>query len=229
MGLQLKIEYSDLLQLVQQLSPKELQQLKKDVNNTIKASQKTQKLLQYLIYNFQLIEESINNHQLNGLFYLIDFGHYALYQKSITGFTYQKSSNYPFSPEIEELLKSLNDKEILTQVKVCDTFVLSVKNAPSFKSLYLSKEEKATIKKTLDYFEELDDFDFSKEIKYHYSWIGTKDGEVMGYEKAKFCDFEWLDYFYDKSKEEFEELKKSRAEWNQDTDIQDLLTQIQKL
>ncbi|MGB0931756.1 MAG: hypothetical protein ACPGVB_13325, partial [Chitinophagales bacterium] len=79
------------------------------------------------------------------------------------------------------------------------------------------------------YFKKNNDDDFSKEIHYHYSWITTKNGELLDYEKAKFCDFEWLDYFYDKSREEFEELKKSRKEWNNDADIQDLLKQIQKL
>ena len=60
MGLQLKIEYSDLLQLIQQLSIEELQQLKKEVNKTIEENQKAPKLLQYLI---DYLQKNRKNHQ----------------------------------------------------------------------------------------------------------------------------------------------------------------------
>ncbi|MGB1241854.1 MAG: type II toxin-antitoxin system antitoxin SocA domain-containing protein [Chitinophagales bacterium] len=230
MSLQLEIEYSDLLQLVQQLSGEELQRLKKDVNRTIKAHQKIPQLLQYLIGYFKGIEEALNTHQLNALLYLIDFGHYALYEKSITGFTYQKSSAYPFSPNLKDLLKLLKNKEILTKIKVDgDKFILNVENAPSFKKLRLSKQEKKTIKKTLNYFEELDDFDFSKEIQYHYSWFSTDNGEVMDYEKSKHCTFEWLDYYQDNDKEAYEEAKETRKLLSQNDEINDLFKQIQNL
>ncbi|MGB0929471.1 MAG: hypothetical protein ACPGVB_01755 [Chitinophagales bacterium] len=110
MGLQLNLDYPDLLQLIHQLSEEELQRLKKDVNNAIKANQKIPKLLQYLIDSFQLIEEAITNTQLNGLLYLIDFGHYALYQQSITGFSYQKSALYPYSIGIADIFWTLDER-----------------------------------------------------------------------------------------------------------------------
>ena len=157
-------------------------------------------------------------------------GHCALYQKTITGFTYQKSPDYPFSPEIEKLLKHLNNKEILTQKKVADDeFVLYIKNAPSFKNLRLNKQEKATIKNTLDYFEEKDDYDFSKEINYHYSWFSTSDGEIMDYKKAKHCTFEWLDYYQNNDKNAYEEAKATRELLDQSDEINHLFKQIQKL
>ncbi len=230
MSLQLNLQYADLLQLVQQMSVEELLQLKKDVNTAIETNNRIPQLLHYLIDHFEKIENPLSKNELQGLVYLIDFGHYALYEQSITGFTYQKTSDSPFAVRIEEALKELEEKGILMFNSTTSGDVLvSRKPARFFKSLHLSKTEKDTIQKALAYFEDKEDLDFFKEIQYHFAWIAPKVGEIIAYEKAKFCDFEWLDYFYDKSKKEFEELKQSREAWNQDADIQDVLTQIKNL
>ncbi len=230
MSLQLNLQYLDVLQLIRQMSIEELQQLKKDVNIAIKINQKNRLLLQYLIGYFKGVEKVINTNQFNALLYLIDFGHYALHEKSITEFTYQKneSNSFPVPLELEEVLVPLYNKVVFKSRDSNGTdSILSVEKSPSFGSLYLTKEERETINKTLNYFQDKDDFE--KEARYHYSWVSTKLNEGISYEKARFCDFRWLGYFYDKTQEEFDEINRSREEWSEDKDIGDLLKQIQKL
>lgn len=60
----------------------------------------------------------------------------------------------------------------------------------------------------------------SVESHYHYSWITTDNGSIIPLITTLFCDFEWLDYFHDKTQEEFEEIKNSRMKFLSNSRLQ---------
>lgn len=196
--------------------------------------QKIEQLLIHLIEALQDTKAGITKTKLYKLLYFLDFGHYAKYDHSITELSYLKFRFGPVPIGVDTLLKLMEENDMIMRQWKSDKYdghsiykVSKQKQSNRFEDW--DGEEKKVIDATIHYFKNTYAFQASRETHHHYSWISTENGKVINYEKSKFCDFEWLNYFYDKTKEEYMEDKKTRQLLDESEEIDQLMNSLQNL
>jgi len=169
--------------------------------------------------------------KLNKILYFIDFGHFAKYQTEITSMGYLKFKFGPVPRGLRDYLDLFEADGVIDKRKVINDkgefTVYETSENISLKEHGFQESEIEVITKTVGYFSDKYSKVASNESHYHYSWITTKNGSIISTNKAKYCDFPWIDYFNDKNKEEYEEVNKSRKKFMFDDDLGNLMKQIQ--
>lgn len=191
------------------------------------------KIILYLIAVHQAEGIHITVTKLHKLLYFMDFGNYALHRKSITGLNYLKFKHGPVPFGVDTLLKSMEENGVISKQWMSDDYdghyIFKTNYKDALNEIDANKEQKDVIVKTVKRFKSTLAVTTSKKTHYHFSWVSTKNGKIIPYKKAKYCDFEWLGYFYDKSEDDFEEMEKTRELFNKSSKLNHLFSKIQKL
>ncbi|MEM1325762.1 MAG: Panacea domain-containing protein [Bacteroidota bacterium] len=193
--------------------------------------QKIEQLLIHLIHALQDSKAGVTKTKLYKLLYFLDFGHYAKYDRSITNLSYLKFRFGPVPMGVDTLLKLMEENEWIQRQWKSDRYDghSIYKSSTVNPSNDWSATEKETIEATIQHFKNTYAFQVSRETHHHYSWISTDNGKIIDYEKSKFCDFEWLDYFYNKTKEEYLEDQQTRKLLDESEEMDQLMNSLQNL
>ncbi|MEM9889101.1 MAG: type II toxin-antitoxin system antitoxin SocA domain-containing protein [Bacteroidota bacterium] len=201
------------------------------VMQKLKSKQKIEQLLVDLIDALQNTKEGAIKNRLYLLLYFIDFGCYAKYDYSLTGMSYLKFKSNPVPFGVEMLLELMREAETIQQAFIDEgtaPYELSAKNRSAHSDIFDTKE-KEIIEATINHFKNVPLAQMIKETHYQYAWITTNHAEVISYEKSKYGDFEWLDYFYNKTKAAYLEDKQTRQLLDESEEIHQLMNNLQKL
>lgn len=196
--------------------------------------QKVEELILKIISFLQKTSFGASKTKIYKLMYFLDFGNYATTGSSITQLPYLKFKFGPVPLGIHTLLEAMEDNDLLRIKKVSDYYgnhlvYETQESANKYFKFDWQEQELSAIKKTLVYFKEFSASQISKESHHQYAWVCAKNAKIISYEDAKFADYEWLDYYHNKSKDDFQEDQKTRQILNENDEIDELMASIQKL
>jgi len=190
-------------------------------------------LILYIIQSCQKDWKGLTLPKLYKILYFIDFGHFALFKQPITDLEYLKFKHGPVPRGLRDYLTLLEDEELIEQKTVITdngeqiVYISHIIN--NLENYPFSLEEKSTIARTINRCKDLTANELSDETHYHYSWISTQNGELITFDKAQFCDFEALGYYYEIDNEEYNQTQKMRKHFIEDKELSSLLAEIQTL
>jgi hypothetical protein len=196
--------------------------------------EKAKAIILYLIRCCQEHKSGISPTKLNKLMYFIDFGAFALHGYSITGVPYLKLEFGPVNTFANDLVtvlqyeKKIQAVEIPVKGKISKQFQLIDDPGSEIRELF-SDEEWAIIDKTI----KARGWNYavvaSTESHFHPSWVVTPVGEVIDYDTAKDCVFEWLNYFGEgRSREDYEETMAIRDSLRQNKQLSERIRNLKK-
>lgn len=172
--------------------------------------------------------------KLYKILYFIDFGHYAKYNEPVSDFEYLRFKFGPVPKGLNDYLNLLEDEKLIDRRKKQTNYgehdIFELYPDKGVVSYSFTEEETDTIDKTLEFFKDKSGANASRKTHYQSPWITTKNGEIIPFDLAKYCDFEWLGYTYDgKSSEELQEIKHDREMFQNSERLRGLMNKIQKL
>lgn len=196
--------------------------------------QKVEELIIKIISFLQKTSFGASKTKIYKLMYFLDFGSYATTGNAITQLPYLKFKFGSVPLGVHTLLDAMEENELLRIKKISDHYgnhvVYEIQKAVNEYSKFdWQEKELDIIGKTLSYFRDFSASQISKESHHQYAWVRANNAKVISYEDAKFADYEWLNYYYDKSKEDFQEDQKTRQMVNESDEIDELMASIQKL
>lgn len=193
---------------------------------------KIKDLILHIVVTCQNEKEGITLFKLAKILYFIDFGYFATNNRSISGIDYLKFKYGPVPRGLRDYVKLLESENLLERKTYItddtEKEVLIAQNDNYLNSSIFSDNEIETITNTIKGTKKLNSQQLSSETHYHQTWITTNTGEIIDYSKAKYCVFEWLNYYQDMNKDDYLEIKNSR-ELFKDKEITSLLSTIQSL
>ena len=193
---------------------------------------KIKDLILHIVVACQNEKEGITLFKLAKILYFIDFGYFATNNQSISGIDYLKFKYGPVPRGLRDYVKLLESENLLERKTYItddtEKEVLIAQNDNYLNSSIFSDNEIETITNTIKGTKKLNSQQLSSETHYHQTWITTNTGEIIDYSKAKYCVFEWLNYYQDMNKDDYLEIKNSR-ELFKDKEITSLLSTIQSL
>ena len=193
---------------------------------------KIKDLILHIVVTCQNEKEGITLFKLAKILYFIDFGYFAINNRSISGIDYLKFKYGPVPRGLRDYVKLLESENLLERKTYItddtEKEVLIAQNDNYLNSSIFSDNEIETITNTIKGTKKLNSQQLSSETHYHQTWITTNTGEIIDYSKAKYCVFEWLNYYQDMNKDDYLEIKNSR-ELFKDKEITSLLSTIQSL
>ncbi len=194
--------------------------------------QKIKNLILHIVTSCQNEKEGITLFKLAKILYFIDFGYFAQNSKSISGIDYLKFQYGPVPRGLRDYIKLLEGDNLLERktyiTNDTEKEVLITQTGKYLDKEIFTEKEVKTINNTINGTRGLNSRQLSEETHYHQSWITTSTGNIIDYEKSKYCVFEWLDYYHDMDKKEYLEVKESRKIFK-DKDVTNLLSTIQTL
>lgn len=195
---------------------------------------KIKALISLIIDSCQKEPYGIPLSKLCKILYFIDFGHYAKFDTAISDFDYLRFQFGPVPKGLHDYLALLEEERVIdrrripTQYGEHDVFELYPKT--EIIDFSFTEREQETIDKTLAEFKRKSGATASRKTHYQSPWITTDQGEIISIELSKYCDFEWLGYFFDdKSENEINEIADNREMFRNDKELQELWGQIQNL
>ena len=148
--------------------------------------------------------ERINNVQLGRtklmkLLYFVDFDHYELHGRSVTGAMYRKLPHGPYPKDAEKLIVDMKKRELVREVKVDHNgytqhrlITLRAKFEPS----KFSGEELQTLERVATRWADASAAQIEAASHAEAPWAATQDGKTIDYEMAEYrqpIGFEPLD------------------------------------
>jgi len=190
-------------------------------------------LILHIIQTCQKDRKGVSLPKLYKILYFIDFGHYALFRQPVTDLEYLKFKHGPVPRGLRDYLTLLEDDELIEEkTLITDNNEQTVYISHVFNSLEnyaFTQDEISTINRTITKCKNLDANDLSTETHYHYSWISTQNGELITYDKAQYCDFDALEYYYEIDSNEYQQVQGKRKNFIENKDLSNLLAEIQTL
>jgi uncharacterized phage-associated protein len=137
--------------------------------------------------------ERINNVHLGRtklmkLLYYVDFDHYEMHGKSVTGATYRKLPHGPVPQQAKKLIQDMVSKKLVQEVKVKRAeyaqhrLITKAKFDPSL----FSGEEIQTLERVAREWEECTGTQIEAASHAEAPWAGTKPGKVIDYDLAHY-------------------------------------------
>ncbi len=194
--------------------------------------QKIKNLILHIVVSCQNEKDGITLFKLAKILYFIDFGYFAQNNQSISGIDYLKFQYGPVPRGLRDYIKLLESENLLERKTYItddtEKEVLITQTGKYLNKTRFSNNEIETINNTIKGAKGLSSRQLSTETHYHQSWITTFTGEIIDYEKAKYCVFEWLNYYRDMNKNDYYEIKKIQKIFK-DKEVTNLLSTIQTL
>jgi len=193
---------------------------------------KITQLILYVIKSCEKEKTGITLMKLYKIFYFIDFGYWAIQDKSVTNLLYLRFKHGPVPMGVDQYLKimeyeGLIDRKSAPTEKGDINIYVALADGELTPSLF-PPAETDVINTTLSSLKDQYAKTASIKTHYHSSWINTGKGEIIPYDLAKKCDFEWLGYYSQgKSKTEFKEIENTRRLFNTSDKLKSLMAQVQ--
>jgi uncharacterized phage-associated protein len=137
--------------------------------------------------------ERINNVDLGRtklmkLLYYVDFDHYEMHGKSLTGATYRKLPHGPVPQEAKKLIENMASRHLVHQVRVKRAqyaqhrLITQAKFDPSL----FSGEEIQTLERVAKEWEHCTGTEIEASSHAEAPWAATRDGKIIDYELAHY-------------------------------------------
>ena len=159
-----------------------------------------EKLRQVILFFLERINNThLGRTKLMKLLYFVDFDHYEIHGRSITGAQYRKLPHGPYPKDAEKLIEKMKRLELVREVKVARReyaqhrlITLNAKFDPSL----FSGEELQTLERVATRWVDSTAAQIEAATHNEAPWAATQDGKTIDYEMAEYrqpIGFEPLD------------------------------------
>jgi uncharacterized phage-associated protein len=154
------------------------------------SSYSEEKLQQVIVYFLEHINNvHLGRTKLMKLLYFVDFDHYEAHGQSVTGATYRKLPHGPYPDRVEKLIKQMEKRGLLREVKVDHKgltqhrlLTLSAKFDPA----KFSGAELQTLERVAADWADATAAQIEAATHREAPWAGTQDGKTIDYEMAEY-------------------------------------------
>lgn len=152
-------------------------------------AQNTQKMEQVILFFLERINNvHLGRTKLMKLLYYVDFDHYEMHGKSVTGATYSKLPHGPVPKEAKKLIDRMAKKNLVHPVKVKRAIYAQHRliAQTKFDAALFSGEEMQTLERVANKWENCTGAQIEAASHAEAPWAATKKNGVIDYELAHY-------------------------------------------